>query len=217
MGTFLVYKGESDVKVILSRYKFNNMIKQIARWVLRKEIKLQETAFETQAGVIHDYTQKFVEFEEKIESLRKIAFGSRKVLLSQIMVQTIVEMLPDPNKAGIDILTSSELYMRRRCFVDRLNGLEFQHEIKFVKVIGEGSVQGLTVHISDYNIMVTIPLRRENVNYEVYGVQTAIDTYFWDFYGAGIRMLSEEAWAMSTEFIRAQNNVLSEFKEQGLL
>ena len=126
-------------------------------------------------------------------------------------------MLPDPNKAGTGGLTSSELSMRSRCFVDRLNGREFQHTIKFVKVIGEGSVQSLTVHISDYNIMVTIPLRRENVNYEVYGVQTAIDTYFWDFYGAGIRMLSEEAWAMSTEFIRAQNNVLSEFKQQGLL
>lgn len=187
------------------------IVKRIARWVLRKEIKLQEVAFETQAGLIHDYAQKFVEFEKQIESLRKIAFGSRKVLLSQIMVQTIVEMLPDPNKAGTGGLTSLELSMRSRCFVDRLNGREFQHKIKFVKVIGEGSVQGLTVHISDYNIMVTIPLRRENANYEVYGVQTAIDTYFWDFYGAGIRMLSEEAWAMSIEFIRAQNNVLSEF------
>lgn len=33
-------------------------------------------------------------------------------------------------------------------------------------------------------------------------------------------LLSEElaeAWAMATEFIRAQNNVLSEFREQGLL
>nr|DAJ28051.1 MAG TPA: hypothetical protein [Caudoviricetes sp.] len=193
------------------------IVKKIARYILRKELKLQEVAFETQAGLIHDYSQRFEEFEIQIESLRKIAFGSRKVLLSQIMVQTIVEMLPDPNKAGTGSLTSSELSMRSRCFVDRLNGREFQHKIKFVKAIGEGSIQGLTVHISDYNITVTIPLRRENVNYEVYGVQTAIDTYFWDFYGAGIRMLSNEAFAISSEFIKAQHNVLSEFREQGLL
>ena len=193
------------------------IVKRIARWVLREELEEHQKDLKEVRDDAEAYRQNVIVANREIERLRKIAFGSRKVLLSQIMVQTIVEMLPDPNKAGTGGLTSSELSMRSRCFVDRLNGREFLHKIKFVKVIGEGSVQGLTVHISDYNIMVTIPLRRENVNYEVYGVQTAIDTYFWDFYGAGIRMLSEEAWAMSTEFIRAQNNVLSEFKEQGLL
>lgn len=193
------------------------IVKRIARWVLREELEEHQKDLKEVREDAEAYKQNVIIANREIERLRKIAFGSRKVLLSQIMVQTIVEMLPDPNKAGTGGLTSLELSTRSRCFVDRLNGREFQHKIKFVKVIGEGSVQGLTVHISDYNIMVTIPLRRENVNYEVYGVQTAIDTYFWDFYGAGIRMLSEEAWAMSTEFIRAQNNVLSEFKEQGLL
>jgi hypothetical protein len=186
------------------------IVKRIARWVLRDEL---ENFRNERRSLKRELSAALT----KIGYLNDKLFGSRKVLLSQIMVQTIVEMLPDPNKAGTGGLTSSELSARSRCFVDKLNGREFQHTIKFVKVIGEGSIQGLTVHISDYNIMVTIPLRRENVNYEVYGVQTAIDTYFWDFYGAGIRMLSEEAWAMSTEFIRAQNNVLSEFREQGLL
>lgn len=190
------------------------IVKRIARWVLREELADERKHYQADHRALE---QKLIIANEETNRLRKIAFGSRKVLLSQIMVQTIVEMLPDPNKAGTGGLTSSELSARSRCFVDKLNGREFQHTIKFVKVIGEGSIQGLTVHISDYNIMVTIPLRRENVNYEVYGVKTAIDTYFWDFYGAGIRMLSEEAWAMSTEFIRAQNNVLSEFREQGLL
>ena len=190
------------------------IVKRIARRVLREELADERKHYQADHRALE---QKLIIANEETNRLRKIAFGSRKVLLSQIMVQTIVEMLPDPNKAGTGGLTSSELSMRSRCFVDRLNGRDFQHTIKFVKAIGEESIQGLTVHISDYNIMVTIPLRRENVNYEVYGVKTAIDTYFWDFYGAGIRMLSEEAWAMSTEFIRAQNNVLSEFREQGLL
>lgn len=89
---------------------------------------------------------------------------------------------------------------------------------RFVKEITshEGE-RGAIVHITDYNMNIFIQLRKENVSYEVYGVQTAIETYFWDFYGAGLRMLSAEAWAMATEFIRAQNNVLKEFREQGLL
>ena len=68
-----------------------------------------------------------------------------------------------------------------------------------------------------FDLVIFIPLRRENVSYEVYGVSSAIDTYFWDFYGAGIRMVSDEAWAMSIEFITAQNNVMKELREEGLL
>ena len=39
------------------------IVKKIARYILRKELKLQEVAFETQAGLIHDYSQRFEEFE----------------------------------------------------------------------------------------------------------------------------------------------------------
>lgn len=72
-------------------------------------------------------------------------------------------------------------------------------------------------HITDYNLNIFIPLRKENISYEIFGVQTAIETFFWDFYGAGIRMISNEAWRMATAFIRAQNSVLSDFREMGLL
>lgn len=187
------------------------IVKKIARWVLREEIQDFQSKVSKQA---HDK----IELNKQIESLRKIAFGSRKVLLSQTMVSCIVQMLPDPNKAGCGGLTSSDLKMRNMNFVDELGGRQYQHSVRFVQAIGDDErLQGLTINISDYNINVFIPLRRENVSYEVFGVQTAIDTYFWDLYGAGIRMLSNAAFSTSSEFIKAQHNVLLEFREEGLL
>lgn len=139
--------------------------------------------------------------------------------MSQTMLKCITQMLPDPNKVGTGGITVSELNLRAMKFVDELRGQKYEHSVRFVKAIGGEyeNIQGFTIHISDYNLNVFIPLRRENVSYEVYGVSSAIDTYFWDFYGAGIRMVSDEAWAMSIEFITAQNNVMKELREEGLL
>lgn len=186
------------------------IVKKIAKWILREELnELQKT--------LNKQAHEKVEMNKQIASLKERLFGSRKVLLSQTMVECIVKMLPDPNKAGFGGLTSSDLKIRNMNFVDELGGRQ-QHSVRFVQAIGDDErLQGLTINISEYNINVFIPLRRENVNYEVFGVQTAIDTYFWDLYGAGIRMLSNEAFAMSSEFINAQRNVMKEFREQGLL
>ena len=214
------------------------IVKKFARWVLRKELKLQDVAFQTQADLIHEYTLRFEKNEEeynamkqgleitvqqnetmrrRIKELNDELFVKRKILVSQMMLECIVKMLPDPNRVGTGAITASDLNMRSMGFTEELGGRKFVHHLKFVQAIGKGSIQGLTINISDYNINVFIPLKRENISYEVYGVQTAIDTYFWDFYGAGIRMLSGEAWTMATEFIRAQNNVLKEFKQEGML
>ena len=35
------------------------ILNRIARYILRKELKLKEVAFETQAGLIHDYSPFF--------------------------------------------------------------------------------------------------------------------------------------------------------------
>lgn len=150
--------------------------------------------------------------------LEEKVFGSHKVLLSHTMVECIVKMLPDPNKAGCGDLTFSDLKMRAMNFKDEVKGRQCQHFVRFMQVLGDDKeLRGITINISDYNINVLIPLRRENVSYEAFGVKTAINTYFWDFYGAGIRMISNEAWTMAIEFINAQNNVMKELREEGLL
>lgn len=198
------------------------IVKRIARWVLREELEELKSKHQSDLETFSKESEYLNHENEELqrinEDLRKRLFGSRKVLLSQTMVECIVKMLPDPNKAGTGGLTSSDLKMRNMGFVDRLRGHEYQHSVRFVEAKGDDKgLQGLTINISEYNINIFIPLRRENVSYELFGVQTAIDTYFWDLYGAGIRMLSNEAFEMSSEFVNAQRNVLKEFREEGLL
>lgn len=215
----LPYKGYI-IKVILSRLisKIVNMnwIQKFAQWILSEELEKQNKEHEWKVSGLESEKESL---EKMNENLRRLAFGNRKILLSQTMLKCITQMLPDPNKVGTGGITASELKLRNMGFVDELRGQKYQHSVRFVKAIGgeDENIQGLTIHISDYNLNVFIPLRRENVSYEVYGVSSAIDTYFWDFYGAGIRMVSDEAWAMSIEFITAQNNVMKELREEGLL
>lgn len=193
-----------------------NWIQKFAQWILSEELEKQNKEHEWKVSGLESEKEAL---EKMNENLRKLAFGNRKILISQTMLKCITQMLPDPNKVGTGGITASELNLRNMGFVDELRGQKYQHSVRFVKAIGgeDENIQGLTIHISDYNLNVFIPLRRENVSYEVYGVSSAIDTYFWDFYGAGIRMVSDEAWAMSIEFITAQNNVMKELREEGLL
>lgn len=156
-------------------------------------------------------------WKNRTKVLRRLAFGRRKHLVSQLMLECIVKCLPDPNAVGTRGITASDIKMRNMGFVDELGGRQYDHKCFVKEITAHEGERGAIVHITDYNMNIFIPLRKENVSYEVYGVQTAIETYFWDFYGAGIRMLSGEAWALATEFIRAQNNVLSEFRQEGLL
>ena len=183
-----------------------NWIKKFARWVLRNELK----AISESMGEARRYAKD-------IELLKRQIFGRHKHLVSQLMLEYIVKCLPDPNAVGIGRITASDIKMRNMVFEDELGGRKYVHKCFVKEITSREGERGAIVHITDYNMNIFIPLRKEKVSYEVYGVQTAIETYFWDFYGAGLRMLSAEAWTMATEFIRAQNNVLSEFREQGLL
>lgn len=191
-----------------------NWIKKFAQWVLSEELAEERKHYQK----INDDLRADKEALEKInEGLRKRLFGRRKVLVSQKLLECIVGCLPDPNAVGVGKITASDISLRNMCLNEEIGGEKYTHKIFVKEITEQNEERGAIVHITNYNMNIFVPLRRENVSYEVYGVQTAIDTFFWDFYGAGIRMLSAEAWVMSTEFIRAQRNVLQEFRQEGLL
>lgn len=191
-----------------------NWIKKFAQWLLSEELAEERKHYQK---INDDLRADKEALEKSNEGLRLLAFGRRKHLVSQLMLECIVKCLPDPNAVGTGGITASDIKMRNMGFVDEIGGRKYDHKCFVKEITTHEGERGAIVHITDYNMNIFIPLRKENVSYKVYGVQTAIETYFWDFYGAGLRMLSAEAWAMATEFIRAQNNVLSEFREQGLL
>lgn len=191
-----------------------NWIKKFAQWLLSEELAEERKHYQK---INDDLRADNEALEKSNEGLRRLAFGRRKHLVSQLMLECIVKCLPDPNAVGTGGITASDIKMRNMGFVDEIGGRKYDRKCFVKEITAHEGERGAIVHITDYNMNIFIPLRKENVSYEVYGVQTAIETYFWDFYGAGLRMLSAEAWAMATEFIRAQNNVLKEFREQGLL
>lgn len=191
-----------------------NWIKKFAQWLLSEELAEERKHYQK---INDDLRADKEALEKSNEGLRRLAFGRRKHLVSQLMLECIVKCLPDPNAVGTGVITASEIKMRNMGFVDEIGGRRYDHKCFVKEITEQNEERGAIVYITDYNMNIFIPLRKENVSYEVYGVQTAIETYFWDFYEAGLRMLSAEAWAMAMEFIRAQNNVLSEFREQGLL
>lgn len=191
-----------------------NWIKKFAQWLLSEELAEERKHYQK---INDDLRADKEALKKSNERLKRLAFGRRKHLVSQLMLECIVNCLPDPNAVGTGSITASDIKMRNTCFVDEIGGMKYNHKCFVKEITTHEGERGAIVHITDYNMNIFIPLRKENVSYEVYGVQTAIETYFWDFYGAGLRMLSVKAWAIATEFIRAQNNVLSEFKEQGLL
>lgn len=204
-----------------------NIVKEIAKkiayWVLSEEIfeeihqrKIAEEEFQSE---IQRLLEDKVTLEFENDDLRELLTVKRKVLVSQPMLRCIIKMLPDANAVARGQVTPEDLGLRTMNLMETMDGQNFIHKLKFIQSIGNETegIKGLTIHISNYNMNVFIPLRREKVKYEVYNVKTEIDTYFWDFYMSGIRMLSSEAWDLSTSFIRAQRNVLKEFKESGLL
>lgn len=189
------------------------IVKKIARYILRKELKLQETAFETQAGLIHDYTQKFEELEEWAKKLRGQVYELKKQrrgpIISPLMLSNIISILPDPNEVATGRISAKDLDATTS-FTE--NGKTFF--CKIIKVIpseseSKSSISGLLIHISEYNTTIEIPLSLQKMDYNVLGVGTEITTYFWDFYKSGIRLLNGKSWTMLTEFIKAQYNVLS--------
>lgn len=191
-----------------------NWIKKFAQWLLSEDIAEERKHYQK----INDELRAEKELLEKSnEGLKWLAFGRCKHLVSQLMLECIVKCLPDPNAVGTGSITAPAIKMRNISFVDEFGGRRYDHSCFVKKITEQNGERGAIVYITDYNMNIFIPLRKENVSYEVFNVKTAIETYFWDFYGAGLRMLSVEAWTTAIEFIRAQNNVLSEFKEQGLL
>lgn len=206
------------------------IIKKIARWILREEIselikhheesqeKLKKE-FEISKEILNERFEKSEAFfKNEIAKLTTKLNGRQIIMLSQTMVRMITEMLPDANQVSTANLTSQELITRSKTFKDSLRGRSFEHKITFVEILeSDKKITGVVLNISDYNIDVTIPLERDKVKFKHFNTDTEIDTYYWDFYKAGIRIVSDIAWNMVMEFITAQRNVLSELKQEGLL
>jgi len=150
-----------------------NWIKKFAQWVLSEELAEERKHYQK---INDDLRADNEALKKSNEGLRRLAFGRRKHLVSQLMLECIVKCLPDPNAVGVGRLSSADIsIIRNMGFVDELGGRKYDHKC-FVKEITEREGErGAIVYITDYNMNIFIPIRKENVSYsyEVYGVKTA--------------------------------------------
>lgn len=189
------------------------ILKKLASFILQEEIIEQQKQYKLLK--IEKLEAEKKALEKMTEDLKKIAFGDRKVLFSQEAAKYLVQILPDPNKLATGTITFEELKKRNLSIAEEMEKAKCDFHIYIGKIVYDDDkvVQGVTIRISSYDHVedVFIPVRREKMSYEIHGIETTIDTYFWDIYRSGIRIMSNESWELFMDFIKAQKDVLKEF------
>lgn len=62
-------------------------------------------------------------------------------------------------------------------------------------------------HLNESSVL---SLKRNKLNYNMLGVNSEIETYYWDFNFSNIKIISDDVFDLISEFIVAQRNVLTE-------
>lgn len=158
-----------------------------------------------------------------VERYKRLAFGRKYVILPSSAASCIVDMLPNPNMVATGQFTTQQLLalnapesVRRYTYV--LQGKEHSSEIRIVADTRSdeerSAEQGLMIELIDFRIKIFVPLVHAKMNTQVAGVGTEVDTYVWDLYRAGLRVIGDADFNMIMEFVVAQNKVLNELNEE---
>lgn len=126
-----------------------NWIKKFAQWILRERLERDRTTIELLCREKEDLENKNWELEHSLceltaqqsKTLRELwglkdtFVNQGKVIISKLIAETIIKMLPDPNKIGTRDFNLEGLRMHTMCFVDKVGAHELnQHKIQIVEV-----------------------------------------------------------------------------------
>lgn len=182
--------------------KIKQIIKNIASRVLANELR---------------------DLNSKCKFYEKLAFNERQVILPSSAASSIISMLPSPNHVVSGRFTAKQLlFLNSSVAVHHytyiLQGKEYSSEIRFVADTRpeeeKRREKGVTIEIIDFRIKIFIPLRNVKMQTQVCGIATEVETYVWDLYRAGIRIVSDTEFNTVMEFVVAQNKVLKELNAE---
>ena len=94
-----------------------NWIKKFAQWLLSEELAEERKHYQK---INDDLRADKKALEKSNEWLKRLAFGRRKHLVSQLMLECIVKCLPDPNAVGVGRISAADIIIRNMGFVDEL-------------------------------------------------------------------------------------------------
>lgn len=145
------------------------------------------------------------------ERLQRMVFGSNRYVVPQGVVNEIMRMLPAPNK-----------FMRGEVPMSKLVKLEGKYEYllmgewrsSVIKIVpderNEKLEQGLMFQVVDFKLNILIPIAKGD-SYSVSGI--SVESWVWDLYRSGIRVVSDDDFSMILEFITSINNMNKEKTE----
>lgn len=159
------------------------------------------------------------DLNSKCKFYEKLAFSKRHVILPSSAASSIISMLPNPNQVASGRFDVCQLLslnapksIRRYTYI--LQGKEYSSEIRLVADTRpeeeKRAESGLMIEIVNFQIKIFIPLINVKMNTQVCGIETEVETYVWDLYRAGIRIVSDTDFNTIMEFVVAQNKVLNE-------
>ena len=150
-----------------------------------------------------------------VERFQRLAFGHHPVILSRGIIKAIMELLPNPNEFANGGISTTELVANREMKYDyTFRGQKRQASVLIVRderaEKQKADEQGIMIAVPDFGIRVFIPLEKAKMNSNVMGVNTEVESFVWDIFRAGIRMVSDKDFMMILDFIAAEKNVLEE-------
>lgn len=194
------------------------IVKKIARFILRSELAEMRRTNTNLLCQVEELSTQYDKVNRHLEEIRRQRnelsqrFAMRpKMMINERMLNCLSYILPDPNRVALRYQTLTAKELQRDCstkYTEYVKGQGYNIQMKICRLVknpmDENEVSGVEVFISCYDMKIIIPLRKEKRTYRILGVETEIETYFYDFYESGLRLLTGSSWNFMAEFMRAQ-------------
>lgn len=185
-----------------------NIIKRFARWVLREDWEIASARIRTLQNDLREKNKELNDVQSKLNDWILRSTLNESSILPQSAVKSIIDCLPNPNDAAAGSYTLKK--GKSVYFSHYVRGQKMNHLVRIEAFCELNKVIHAKVKIYDLNINILLPLRKEKILYNMLGVNTEVETYYWDFNFSNIKIISDDVFDMISEFIVAQRNVLTE-------
>lgn len=183
-----------------------NIIKRFARWVLREDLLNLDISIRSAERSLKEKNKELNDVQSKLNDWILRSKVNESSILPQSAVKSIIDCLPNHNDAA------AGSYKRGKpvYFSHYVGGQKMNHLVRIEAFYELNKVIHAKVKIYDLNINISLPLRKEKIVYNMLGVNTEVETYYWDFNFSNIKIISDDVFDLISEFIIAQRNVLTD-------
>lgn len=196
-----------------------NIIQRIARHILKEEILKSIEHQRSIVGELNrckrqiDYLQGVYQQEcEKNSELRHEIIELKRInyVIPDYMLCALIQNMPNPNDFAHGCINSHDLFdgeIQTLKWQSRYDKFPREARCRFSKVHKEG----LEVEFVDLDLKVFIPCKKEQLNYNITGILTEIDTYVWDLNNIGLAMISAGTFDRIMSIFRGQRAAIEQF------